>query len=237
VKSDTDTKKLLATFVKKLGYVGQLSDYFDVPDQTYRVIHIGLTDKQKRRLKELPMEYPDPLVLVGKRHQVENGCLAGDEYNPSEEYENEKLEKLVELSFEFPRMVIFAKYRHQIAQIHHRMVKEGKKVLVLTGDTKDRGKVIFEANNSKECIFIAQAQVSSGWELPDYPVMVFASMSYSVVDRIQGEGRILRANKLKKNLYIDLVVKDGVDNAVYKCISNKKDFNEKLYVKGKISKA
>jgi hypothetical protein len=50
------------------------------------------------------------------------------------------------------------------------------------------------------------------------------------VDRVQAEGRILRANHLKKNLYIDLVVRGGVDEAVMECIKQKKSFDERLYI-------
>lgn len=229
-KNDSKTKDKLANVVKALGYVGRLSDYFDVPDQTYRTIFLELSEKQKKRIKELPFEYPDPIVLLGKKHQVENGILAGDEFKEPELFDNQKIEKLLELSLEFPRMVIFAKYTAQIAQIASAFDDTDKKVFVLQGATKDRGAVIKEANETYSGVFIVQSQISAGWELPDWPVMVFASMSYSVVDRIQGEGRILRANALKKNLYIDLVVKGGVDEAVYESIKNKQDFNERVYL-------
>lgn len=229
-KSDSATKNRLAKAVRKIGYTGQLSDYFDVPDQSHKTIFLELTAKQNARIKALPLEYPDPLVLLGKTHSVENGVLNGDEFNASEAFENAKIDALKDLALEFPRMLVFAKYRAQIAQIASAMEDMGKKVLILTGDTKDRGKLISEANSSPEYVFIAQAQISAGYELPECPVMVFASMSYSVVDRIQGEGRILRANALKKNLYIDLVVRGGVDEAVYDSIRNKKDFNERIYL-------
>ncbi len=228
-KSDSATKDRLAKTVQGLGYVGRLEDFFDVPDQSYKTIYLESTVAQAKRIKELPLEYPDPLVLLGKRHQVENGVLAGDEYLAPQEFDNEKIDKIMELAIEFPKMVVFAKYRAQIASLEETLA-QNYRVLTLTGDTKDRGEVISRANKASECIFICQAQISAGWELPDYPVMVFASMSYSLVDRVQAEGRILRANALKKNLYIDLVVKGGIDEAVYKSIKNKKDFNERLYL-------
>jgi hypothetical protein len=231
VKNDKKNKEYLAKLVKTLGYVGQLSDYFDVPEQSFVTKYVELNAKQKQRIKELPLEYPDPIVLIGKKHQVENGCLSGDEFNPGEEFDNEKLEKISDLADEFPKIVIFAKYRAQIAQISRRLMKEGKNVITLTGDTKDRQKAIFDANNAKECVFIAQAQISAGWELPDFPVMVFASMTYSFTDYQQSLGRILRANHLKKNLYLFLITKGGIDEAVYKSIMNKQDFNEALYAK------
>lgn len=230
-KNDDETKNRLAVAVKKLGYVGQLSDYFDVPTQTYITKYVELTAKQKSVLKDLFLDFPDPLVLVGKKHQIENGLLTGDEFNVLQFFENKKLDILKDLIIEFPRIIIWAKYRGQIEQIALLAKELGKKVFVLTGNTEDRGGLISNAKEASEYVFIAQMQISAGWELPDCPTMVFASMSYSVVDRVQAEGRILRANALKKNLYIDIVARGGIDEAVFKSIKNKKDFNEKLYAK------
>ena len=228
-KSDDETKDRLAGAVRRLGYVGRLEDFFDVPEQTYKTDYLELTAKQKARIKDMTTEFPDPLVRVGKIHQIENGVLAGDEFNEAEKFENAKIDKILDYAIEFPRMVVFAKYKAQIGFIAEALIATGYKVWILTGDTKDRGQVIKEANEN-DGILICQAQISAGWELPNTPVMIFASMTYSFVDRIQAEGRILRANHLKKNLFITLIVRDGVDSAVNDCIANKKDFHERQFV-------
>ena len=61
--------------------------------------------------------------------------------------------------------------------------------------------------------------------------MIFASCDYSFVNLDQALGRIQRADNIKKNLYIYLVVKGGTDEAIHKALSMKQDFNEKLYAK------
>lgn len=228
-KSDTETKERLAKAVKKLGYVGRLENYFDVPPQTYKTIYCELTAQQKERIKQIKMEYPDPIVRIGKVHQLENGVLSGDEFSKAEVFENSKIDTILDLSIEFPRMIVFAKYTAQIAQIEAACKKAGKMVFTMTGDTKDRGSLLEGLKDMSEYIFIVQAQISYGWELPECPVMVFASRTYSFVDYEQSLGRVQRSNAIKKNLYINLVVKGGVDEAVDKCLMNKKDFNEKLY--------
>lgn len=230
-KNDSATKDRLAKAVQGLGYTGQLSDYFDVPDQTHKKIEVELNQKQKARIKDLHFEFPDPLVLVGKKHQVENGLLTGDEFNVLQFFDNAKLDILEDLAIEFPRIVIFAKYKAQIEQIRSRLDKLGKVVFTLTGDTKNRGNVLAVAKVVPEYIFVVQAQISAGWELPDCPVMVFASLDWSVVSYLQALGRIQRANNLKKNLYIHLVVKGGIDEHVYKSVMNKEDFNARIFLK------
>jgi superfamily II DNA or RNA helicase len=180
------------------------------------------------------------LVYVGKRHQVENGVLSGNEYTAPEFFDDPKIEKILDYAIEFPRMVIFAKYRLQIVQIEKALKKAGKKVYTLTGETKDRGAVIAAAAKEKECVFVAQAQVSAGWELKEYPVMIFASRTNSFVDFEQAKGRIQRADNIKKNLYIKLLAKpyrvgkkiiSTVDDAQDFSLENKQDFDERLYAK------
>lgn len=228
-KSTQECKDKLADSVKKMGYIGRLEDYFDVPGQTFKTVHVDLTASQKARIRTLTTEYPDPIVRIGKQHQVENGSIAANEYEDGNWFDNEKCQKIFEYALEFARMVIFCKYRAQILELKNELEKRKYKVFTLTGDTKDRGSIIAEANASDNGIFIAQAQISAGWELPSYPVMIFASRTYSFVDYDQAIGRIHRANALKKNLYINLVVKGGIDEAVDRALKNKSDFNERLY--------
>lgn len=230
-RTDKESKVRLAKAVQKLGYTGKLDEWFDVPEQTDKVVYVHMTDAQTKRLKSLKVEYPDPLTYLGKRHQVENGVLMGDEYKVEEEFSNEKIDKISDLCAEFPKVVVFAKYLNQIAQIHAELTSQGKRVFCLTGNTKNRGKLIADANACDECAFIAQAQVSSGYELPTFNCVVYASMSYSLVDLEQSRGRVLRANALKKNLYVYLVMTDGIDQEVYDTLMTKKDFNEAIFIK------
>ena len=231
-KNSPQIKEDLAALVRKLGYVGRLEDFFDVPEQTFHTDYIELTPEQKQRLKDISLEYPEPLVLVGKKHQVENGVLAGDEYTAPLSFANGKVDRILDYALEFPRMVIFARYRAQIEALAVALHKEGYKVLIMTGDTTERGAVIKEANESEACILIVSAQISAGWELPTFPVMIFASRTYSFVDYDQSLGRIQRANNIKKNLYINLITRGGVDEAVDKALMNKQDFNDAIYQGG-----
>lgn len=229
-KTDDVTKDRLAAAVQKLGYVGRLDDWFDVPAQMYKNEYVDLTPVQKKRIREAKLEWPEPIVQLGKVHQIENGVLSGDEYTRGEFFSNAKLERILEYAQEFPKMIVFAKYRAQIDQLHDKLTDAGFNPYVMTGDTPDRGYVIDLLKNTDAYVFIVQSQISAGWELPDCPVMIFASMTYSVVDRLQAEGRILRANALKKNLYITLITRGGVDEAVAKSIANKQDFSERVYL-------
>lgn len=231
-RTNSDLKDDLAAMVRRLGYVGRLEDFFDVPDQVFRTDRIELTDMQKKRLKDMVIEYPDPLVRTGKQHQIENGCLAGDEFNAPEIYPNAKIDKILDYALEFPRMIVFAKYTVQIVQIAAHLRAAGVPAWELTGQTMNRDEVLAYAKEN-DGVLVCQAQISAGWELPNTPVMIFASRTYSWVDYEQSFGRIQRANNIKKNLYINLVTKGGVDEAVDKALQNKSDFSERIYAEAR----
>lgn len=230
-KQTEECKDRLAKAVQGIGYVGRLEIWTDVPDQTFKNDYVNLREGQKKRLKELKLEFPDPIVCLGKRLQVENGVLTGDEYTSAERLPNEKLDRILHYAEEFPRLIIWAKYTGQIQYYYEELAKKKYNVHLLTGTTKNRDTLFKTLKGSEKAILIAQCQISAGWELPEFPTMIFASMSYSVSDRIQAEGRIQRVNNIKKNLYITLIAKDGVDEQVFKCIENKKDFSERVYLK------
>lgn len=231
IKNTEECKDRLAKAVRSIGCVGRLEEWFDVPDQNYKNDFVELNDVQKKRLKELKLEYPDPIVCLGKRLQVENGVLAGDEFTEAERYPHEKLERIIRYAEEFPRLIIWAKYTNQINYYYEELTKKGYKVYLLTGASKDRDTLFKTLKESERAILIAQTKISAGWEWKECPAMIFASREYSISDYIQAQGRIQRTDAIKKNLYINLIVRGGVDEAVHDCLIMKKDFSERTYLK------
>lgn len=237
-KKDKETKDEMARLVKEFGYTGALSEFTDVPAQTDKTVYIDLSEEQKAALKKIALEEADPLVRRSRGRTVENGVLYGKRVesngntdtmvNKTTIFKSHKIDYILERALEFPKLLIFANYTAQIETIKKELLSEGYTVHTLTGSTKDRS-FIKEVNESdKPCIVVAQSSVSAGWELPSFPCVVFASLSWKVVDHIQAKGRVLRMNKLKKNLYIYLVIKGGVDEDCYKAIMDGNDFIEKM---------
>lgn len=238
-KTDKVSKELLASYLKKMGYTGQLSDWFDVPEQVHKTIYVGLSVEQKRAIKEILGSESDPMAVRARQRTIENGILYGYvniKINEIEDrlekettyYDNEKIDQVIQLAEEFPKMLVFCAYTGQIIQMQIALQKKGYKVRTLTGKTKDRATVIKEAESMPQCIVIAQASISAGYELPTFPCVVFASKNYKYLDYEQGKGRVLRANAIKKNIYIHLVVKGGIDEECHKAIMAGQDFHEKV---------
>lgn len=213
-KKTNEAKERLGAYVQRMGYTGKLEDWFDVPQQTHKVVQCEMNASQKKAIDALPLNYPDPLVLCGKVHQVEQG--------PS------KIQAIEDLQEEFGKVLVFARYINQIHTIEEHFKKKKIPTYVLTGGTKDRFTLLSKAEKDTACVFIAQSQISAGWELPSVRCTIYASQDWSVVNHTQSLGRTLRANALAKNLYVYLISGE-VDNLVYKAVEEKVDFSERIY--------
>jgi hypothetical protein len=231
-------KQELATVIQKLGYTGGLNDFFDVPVQNHKVVEIELSAEQKEAIKELMFSEADPMVRRARMRTIENGVLYGkriDEVdgktdkmsNETKIFRSNKIKYIIEKAVEFPKLLVFANYTAQIAEIEKALKEEGYAVSTLTGATKDRTFIKKVNDSPLPHIIIAQSSISSGYELPSFPCVIYASKSWRYVDYEQSLGRVLRANHLKKNLYIHLVV-NGVDKDCHDTIMSGQDFQDKL---------
>lgn len=237
-KKDEETQKELASLIQKLGYTGGLNDFFDVPEQTHKVVEIELTGPQKQAVKDMNNSEADPLVRRARLRTIENGILYGKKIEDgggkidimSDEttiFPSKKIDYILERAQEFPKLLIFANYTAQINEIARALRKEGYEVSTLTGQTKDRTFIHKVNESDKPHIIVAQCAVSEGYELPTFPCVIYASKSFRHLHYNQSLGRVLRSNHLKKNLYIHLVV-NGVDKDCHETVMRGEDFQERL---------
>ncbi len=240
-KKDKASKELLVKlFKEQLGaFTGQLSDWFEVPEQKHETLYVALTDYQKQALDRLRTEEADPMVVRAKMRCLENGIQYTNEVvelNAKESkmvrgtvyYHNEKLNKIYELVQKHGKAIIFAAYTGQIEAIRAHLEEKGVKVSTLTGATKDRAGAIRDIEEADSGAIIVQSSISAGWEAPSVRCMIFAGKSWKFVDYSQALGRNLRLNNLSiaNNIYYHLVVKGGVDEDCHKAILNGEDFHE-----------
>ena len=237
-KKDEKTKQRLATLIQALGYTGGLNDFFDVPEQTHKVVEIDLSAEQKSAVMDITNSEADPLVRRSRLRTIENGVLYGKKIeevdgktdkmiNETIIFKSHKIDYILERAIEFPKLLIFANYTAQIEEIAKTLRDEGYNVSTLTGQTKDRTFISKVDQSPEPHIIVAQSSISSGYELPSFPCVIYASKSWRYVDYEQSLGRVLRSNHLKKNLYIHLVVK-GCDKDCHDTIMSGQDFQEKL---------
>ena len=75
---------------------------------------------------------------------------------------------------------------------------------------------------------------AEGWNCIETNCIVFYSQNYSYKIMTQSAGRIDRLNTPYTDLYFyHLRSSSSIDNAIHRCLSGKRDFNEKAFVEGK----
>jgi len=218
-------EKEIAALVKQIGSSVALEDCFDVPEQTFLTEYFDLTKEQKVAIEELEDE---GIARWTKIHQICGGTLKSDGYSDTLLLDCQKMKRIQELSKEHKKLVIICRYNHELEYISKDIKKQ---TYIINGQTHDRHQVVKQAEADNECVVLIQASCSEGYELPSFPVMVYYSYDFSLKNYIQMNGRILRANKLKKNVYLSLIVRNTIDEDVYKCIQAKKDFDLAIYEK------
>jgi len=233
-----DLKNRLAKTVQTFGYTGGLNDFFDVPEQSHKTVQIELTKEQKAAVEQMTFLEADPLIRRARIRTIENGVLYGKKIETIDGktdqmtdkttiFPSKKIDYILERAIEFPKLLIFANYTAQINEIARVLKEDGYQVSTLTGQTKDRSFIRTVDESPEPHIIVAQSSISAGYELPSFPCVIYASKSWRYVDYEQSLGRVLRANKLKKNLYIHLIV-EGCDKDCHNAIMSGQDFQEKL---------
>lgn len=226
IRDNEEMKDRLHGYLNAYADVVKMEECFDVPDQVDMAPEVfDMTPEQKRAIKKLELEEILPIVLYGKTHQIEQGQLKGNEYVPDEYFDSTKDARILELASEHPKLLIFCRYTLQIYHLQKILKKAGYDVATITGEnSEDHFDISTDAEKLPKCILIAQTSVAAGWEVPSFPVVVFASMSYSYLDYVQSRGRVIRGNKLQKHVFLPLISGE-IDQAVYDCVLNKRDFD------------
>lgn len=238
-RKDEATQQRLANLVKKFGYTGALSNFFKIPQQTHEEVFIELTEPQKEAIINLNNTEADPMSRRARIRTIENGVLYGKKIEAINEredqlvnkttiYPSKKIDYILEKAKEYPKLLIFINYTAQIEETAKVLRAEGYHVFELTGATKDRSTMLQDAENAPTGIVIAQSSISSGYELPSFSTVIFASKSWQYRHYKQGVGRVLRSNALKENLYLHLIVKGGPDYDCHQAIMSGQDFFEKV---------
>jgi len=239
-RGDKSSQDRLIELLKEFGTTGKLDDWFDVPEQTHRTVHVEPSVQQRRAILEIQNSDADPMSVRARVRTVENGILYntvtttddGKEFIMSKEtqyFDDAKIPEIVKLCEEFPKVLVFANYTAQVERIAKELSELGYNVSTLTGKTKDRNSVIENARNSEKSVMVIQAQISAGYELPGFTCTIFASKNNRFLCYQQALGRTLRANHLQKNLFVHLVTKGGPDEACHKSIMTGEDFYEKQF--------
>ena len=229
-KQDDESKKLLAAYIKEIGSTKHLSECADVPQSQEYKEEVQVTSQQTKAMEDL-VDF-EPIVRFTKEQQIMGGYLKADEFNPQEEYKSAKRDKLMELIQQQMKVMVVCRYTHELEELAKLIEKKfDRQVFMIHGKVQNRDEVVQKAREAEDCVLLVGAQMSEGWEIPEIETMIFYSHSFSLKDYLQMKGRVQRINDLRPRCYIHLIVKGSVDEGIYKCLLNKKDFLAHIYAK------
>jgi SNF2 family DNA or RNA helicase len=101
----------------------------------------------------------------------------------------------------------------------------------LTSKTKNREQIISDFKNNKiKLLFAHPKLLGHGLTFTNCNYNIYYSLSFSYEEFKQSQDRIHRIGQDNKCTYIILQCKNTIDEKIYKCLQNKKNIVDELYL-------
>ena len=227
-------ERKLAPLVAKIASVVDIKDVMDVPLQYHAEPELFSLNREQERAIESAYD-PLPIVRYTKEHECEQGFLM-DAGVVTDTFMTDKEARIMSLIEENKKIAIVCRYNGQIDALLAKLYAAdyNDHLYVIRGDVENRHEVCAAAEAADRAIVLIQADCAEGYEIPSFPICVFASQSYSYVKWEQMCGRFLRMNKPSRTTFLYLTTAgDSVDRAVYEAVKRKEDFKIELFAQRK----
>lgn len=227
------------------------SECLDLPPKIHKNVFFELTKEQRSiyrkaeeelRLVFEGQETPiNKLTAVTKLAQITSGYyitplsphpirIDGD--NPKLESLLSAVEGIINSN---NKVIIWARYTTEIKDIISALKKENINCVEYYGETSnvDRQEAIQEFENGDIQVFVGNAKAGgTGITLVAASYVIYYSNNYSLTARSQSEDRAHRIGQTNVVTYINLIGRDTVDEAVVKCLINKKEVEDQIVNEG-----
>jgi hypothetical protein len=236
-----DCQRRLHEYMLNFSDIVKRDDVFDVPDQQFIEEQFDYTKSQEVAMAKLDKFLTNRGTFFGYAHQIASGYLNPDSIQEEIDISSGKIDRLLDLSEDFPVVLIYSRYHQQQEDIRAALQKKYPKawVKVLNGDNSSESTKLSEKLNStfvknKEDVLdnraylIASTGVAEGWQCVNVNQAIYMSLPWGYKDFIQSRDRILRSNNLKENIY-RIFLTGRVDKQIYKNLKNGEDIDPKNY--------
>ena len=228
--------------VRQNSFVITKEECLDLPEKIFQVIPVTLTSKSKKLYNEMAEKLvaeieegkisTAPIVLVKllRLSQITGGFikdLEGDIYDIGSEKLDICTELVEDRVGDGHKVVVFARFRHEISRVAEELSKVGIESLVLTGSVKpiDRDDLIDQFQSPEgPPVFISQIQAGSlGITLTAANTAIFYSRDYSLGNYLQAVDRLHRIGQTSKVTYLCLIVPHSIDEIVHQNLKSKEE--------------
>ena len=217
----------------------------DLPKQVFETRYCQLESKAKAvydnlkyqccsELKGGEITANNILTKLLRLQQCADGFLKPDNNKFYQKVADAKLELLDETITEIlsagEKIVIFARFTQEIREIEKRISNKNISCLVLDGSIKNKGDIVKKFQEKKEIkILICQTQVGGvGITLTSASVVIFYSLTFSLIDYLQAIGRTHRIGQKTRCLYINLIAKNTIDEHILAAVEQKKNLSDNV---------
>lgn len=202
---------------KEAGFVSEIKEhilYFSMKNQTEKMISTLLKDKVLIGCNDSIIA-DTPIKLLTKIHQLSNGTVI---------LESGKSIITDTTKAEFVKSYF---YKKKIA-IFYFFQKEKELLLNIFGDTITDN--INEFVSTDKNFLIQQISGSEAISLKEADAIVYYSWGYGGKSYTQGRDRMTTKDRIENNVYF-VMSENDINSKIYKCIKQKKKYNEKMFAK------
>ena len=178
-------------------------------------------------VEDSTISFSNKLTEIIKLHQVCNGFTKDDD-GKILQLHDQKIDALKEILDETDgKVIIWANYLWNIHQIKHElMVKYGEKSTVcIFGEVsvEDRRQAVQRIQEDPETRFLVANPTTGGFglTLTACNTVIYYSNNYNLEVRMQSEDRAHRLGQKGSVVYVDIVAKNTLDEAIMKSLINK----------------
>ena len=202
------------------------SEIFDLPPQTFNEIKISATADYKKFRKNKIVELKGGVTLIGDTTLTEllycrQLCGA---------YNNEKLQACFDLlQSSNDRFIVFYNFNSELYELKNICKLLNRPYSEVNGHCKDLS--AFEKHDN--AVLLGQYQSAAmGLNLQQANKIIYFTPPLSSELYEQSKKRTHRIGQEKPCFYYQLICKNSVEVDIYKTLSERRDFTEKLFLKG-----
>ena len=220
------------------------AECLDLPPQTFENRYVKFSPAERKLYDQLrkssfaelaggdSITATTVLTKMLRLMQLTGGFTQTDDGTRPQQIGTAKLDALEDILDDYvqeagQKLVVFARFRPEIAAIENLLRKKGIKYGSIYGDVPqaERGGIVDDFQQNPETkVFVAQIQTAGlGITLHAASAAVFYSMDYNYANYAQALARIHRIGQSNPVTYIHLLVEDSIDDKVLAALEKKED--------------
>lgn len=221
-------------------------DCLDLPEKTYTIRYVGMTDEQYRmyeQIRKMAMTLledgemvtaPAVITQMLRLQQVLSGHLKTDE-GEMVTFPSKRMEALQEILEEHDgKAIVWSRFRYDIQTIVETLNKTfgPGSAAAYYGDTSDdeRQRIVADFQNPDHPLrfFVSNKTGAYGITLTEANLVVYYANDFDLETRIQSEDRAHRIGQRNPVTYIDLMTENSIDERIVEALRNKIDLGAKV---------